>query len=284
MWTSDDRHHPHRLPSRPPRTPHPMAARNRCRRIRRPHQHPHTTTALGQSHRYGRTRPGTPGLPTTRRTTTLLSSSRPPMDTRRLRRHHPHPPPHRANHPQPGPAPGMEQGRQTPTIRSANTDQLCVEQSPAEPNRTKPQQLIYNATGQQARTTPAYAGVVHVRDVCVYGGGMRSPRTRGWSPGRVGTSGGEEAFPAYAGVVPRAPPLAGGGARVPRVRGGGPTWASAGNLVIARSPRTRGWSPGVGQIVQGHRAFPAYAGVVPRWRAWDPQTSAFPAYAGVVPT
>src|SRR6266508_369087 len=171
---------------------------------------------------------------------------------------------------------------------------------------------------------PAYAGVVPVPRPAarpahgvprVRGGGpcsmpgrlrrmVRSPRTRGWSRLQHVDVPGRGAFPAYAGVVPRAgsdpfgwggvPRVRGGGPpkrccapssmpSVPRVRGGGPLrWASSAMLRL-RSPRTRGWSPYGGRPRVQPKGFP-------RTRGWSPSSPgcadvrvAFPAYAGVVP-
>src|SRR6266540_3194713 len=168
---------------------------------------------------------------------------------------------------------------------------------------------------------PAYAGVVPVPRPAarpahgvprVRGGGpcsirgrlrrmVRSPRTRGWSRLQHVDVPGRGAFPAYAGVVPRAgsdpfgwggvPRVRGGGPpkrccapssmpSVPRVRGGGPLrWASSAMLRL-RSPRTRGWSPYGGRPRVQPKGFP-------RTRGWSPSSPgcadvrvAFPAYAG----
>src|SRR6266540_4144852 len=151
---------------------------------------------------------------------------------------------------------------------------------------------------------PAYAGVVRPGTRAqnkdpgvprVRGGGPpsgapplprrpRSPRTRGWSPGRLQLGRVPHAFPAYAGVV-RARYGAGcAGWCVPRVRGGGPASSTLTYPAAVRSPRTRGWSRERVVTLSGGAAFPAYAGVVPRRGAAHPhRCRAFPAYAGVVP-
>src|SRR6266540_2258507 len=147
---------------------------------------------------------------------------------------------------------------------------------------------------------PAYAGVVRRRGPTptvgrrvprVRGGGpllgllglvavARSPRTRGWSRRAGRAAGCAAAFPAYAGVVPARAMVRRAIRRVPRVRGGGPLEIGTAGQTSKRSPRTQGWSPIKELVERSVKAFPAYAGVVPRPTGSSAERSRVPRVRG----
>ena len=88
-----------------------------------------------------------------------------------------------------------------------------------------------------------------------------SPRSRGWTRGRLGVVVDGAGFPALAGMDP--PPASRRGATpgIPRARGDGPLAARSASRTIADSPRSRGWT-----LFQAVRrcpppGFPALAGM-----------------------
>ncbi len=95
------------------------------------------------------------------------------------------------------------------------------------------------------------------------GGGLWSPRTRGWSRHRVRDGRRAVVVPAHAGVVPRWPRRGRRGTRGPRARGGGPRCTYTSRHSSKWSPRTRGWSLERPARDRLRGVVPAHAGVVP---------------------
>src|SRR6266508_2539868 len=184
-----------------------------------------------------------------------------------------------------GRAPGVPRVRGGGPGSTAESPALC-QRSP----RTRGWSPVNASIDAGALAFPAYAGVVPGPRMMsssphsvprVRGGGpgrwsadkngrVRSPRTRGWSPGNLLDLELPQAFPAYAGVVPGTCGSRGHPVGVPRVRGGGPPYNSVSPLFGARSPRTRGWSPADQAAEMAADAFPAYAGVCRRRLKTDP--------------
>jgi hypothetical protein len=90
-----------------------------------------------------------------------------------------------------------------------------------------------------------------------------SPRRRGWSQDAGRAAHPREVLPAQAGVVPAPSAATVCRRRSPRAGGGGPVGHGGGVVLVAFSPRRRGWSlAGHAGPDQGH-VLPAQAGVVP---------------------
>ena len=88
-----------------------------------------------------------------------------------------------------------------------------------------------------------------------------SPRTRGWSPSRLGVEDVEYVLPAHAGMVPARRTGGSAGPCAPRARGDGPIEPRWGDQRLVCSPRAQGWSrlavvPRIDQSV-----LPAHAGM-----------------------
>ncbi len=93
-----------------------------------------------------------------------------------------------------------------------------------------------------------------------------SPRTRGWSRGRIAGPLTPVVVPAHAGVVPPRPDRGLGAHRGPRARGGGPNPRQVRSRTCGWSLRTRGWSRQPRLPRDRRQVVPAHAGVVPGHR------------------
>ncbi len=95
-----------------------------------------------------------------------------------------------------------------------------------------------------------------------------SPRTRGWSLPAVRLRRIPPLLPAHAGMVPLDDWLRPATESAPRVRGDGPSARPSRQHSGPCSPRTRGWSLGVGADHADTSLLPAHAGMVPirPWR------------------
>ena len=91
--------------------------------------------------------------------------------------------------------------------------------------------------------------------------GAASPRPRGWTREHVVGRLDHAGFPAPAGMDPGEawPTTTGDG--LPRARGDGPVPLQAGVRVFAASPRPRGWTLGLHQLLRRQPGFPAPAGM-----------------------
>ena len=90
-----------------------------------------------------------------------------------------------------------------------------------------------------------------------------SPRSRGWTRGRVESASTVEGFPALAGMDPPAPSIAEARDGLPRARGDGPVVVIARAGVGKASPRSRGWTLLEGDRRSNGGGFPALAGMDP---------------------
>ncbi len=181
--------------------------------------------------------------------------------------------------------PGCGRRRGVPRVRGGGPRSPPLTPVPLTRSpRTRGWSVVVVPRRRWADAFPAYAGVVPCsaclglslwRVPRVRGGGpvelaerravlLRSPRTRGWSRQELWCAARSGAFPAYAGVVPTPSTTGTSCPRVPRVRGGGPSGPPCCLCFVPRSPRTRGWSHRLRNEETRDRAFPAYAGVVPR--------------------
>ena len=95
-----------------------------------------------------------------------------------------------------------------------------------------------------------------------------SPRTRGWSLGDLAGHLMTSVLPAHAGMVPRTRSTRRWARRAPRARGDGPIRTPSAAPGRRCSPRTRGWSHHLADLVREGRVLPAHAGMVPppSWR------------------
>ena len=92
---------------------------------------------------------------------------------------------------------------------------------------------------------------------------VASPRSRGWTPGRVGYRVHLRGFPALAGMDPRPLPARRPAEGLPRARGDGPRVLAAASRDWVASPRSRGWTRAMPHPDRHARGFPALAGMDP---------------------
>ena len=116
------------------------------------------------------------------------------------------------------------------------------------------------------------------------GPGGDSPRSRGWTPGTPSGARPDAGFPALAGMDPRARARAPGRRGIPRARGDGPQARAPGRRARPDSPRSRGWTVGLGRLRQDVDGFPALAGMDPCLRLRPPRPAGIPRARGDGPS
>ena len=107
-----------------------------------------------------------------------------------------------------------------------------------------------------------------------------SPHTRGWTPGARVVVRPRGGFPAHAGMDPADPAGNVKLARLPRTRGDGPARVRRTTNVCTASPHTRGWTRAAGPPVGGGGGFPAHAGMDPSRARLSPRTDRLPRTRG----